>query len=61
MDVEDIDAALNGALGRALGRRGTWLDAHILALAVLRGRKIWSVTAAIGVAGWALLAITLLI
>jgi hypothetical protein len=61
MDIEDLDAALNAALERSIGSRGTYLDAHILALAVLRGRKIWSVTAAIGVAGWALLAIAMLI
>lgn len=58
MSVEDHD--LNAALDRALGKRGTYVDAHVLAVAYLRGRRVWDVTAAVAVAGWALFAVSLL-
>lgn len=54
MDVENIDHHLNEAMGRALGKRGTYLDAHVLALALLRERKVSQIAAAIAIGGWAL-------
>lgn len=60
MNIDDIDHNLNAAVERALGKRGTYLDAHVLAVALLRDRRVWDVTAAVAVAGWALFLVSLL-
>ena len=54
MDVEDVDPKLGEAMLRSLGKRGTYLDAHVLALALLRERRRGEIAAVVAVAGWAL-------
>lgn len=59
--LEDLYQNLNDAMDRALGKRGTYVDAHVLAVAVVRYRRLFEVAAAAAVVGWTLLIVTLAI